>query len=178
LLCLLLIVLRLCNVTVVAQQYYDSYSDVVYGTTTVSVNETAVPGGATYLRLKKVNLEIDFSTIRPKYVSFNFYDTTRQQNLRFNNSNLYIGALTSAPGSATPNATALFATGDKNKLNKAEFFIHDQTRYIDSIWVGGDDMGIDNICWDTVWHGSSASTIAASIGATIAASIIAMVLNL
>ena len=134
----------------------------MYGSIIVSSNDTAVPGGGTYLRLLKANLDLDFSAIQPKYISFNFYDTTGNQNLRFNNSAVYIGTLTSVSGKGTPNGTATFATGDKTRLNKAEFFTHDPNRYIGSIWVGGDDFGIDNVCWDTVWHGSTASTLAVS----------------
>jgi len=131
----------------------------VYGTTTVTLNTTAIPTGGSYLRLMKVNLALDFSAIQPKYVSFQFYDTTGHQNLRFNNSDLYFGTLVQAYPAVTPNATVTFATGDQNKVNTAQFFTHNQNQGIYSIWVGGDDFGINNICWDTVWHGSSASTL-------------------
>ena len=93
-----------------------------------------------------VNMVFDFSNLpqQVSQVSFSFGDGGGEENISVNGSSVWIGDIENAPMNIAPNVTLQvnsFSTGT-GIIGTAVF-----TGFIDELWIGGQEMEIDDICW-------------------------------
>ena len=101
--------------------------------------------------LNKVNIEFSFRGAQVKYLSFDFVDTGNTQNLRVNKDRLYKGSMVTMGGVVAPDVAFKPRYTRRFQVNHGELFaVNGQT--INDVWIGGDILTIDNVCWDTAYH--------------------------
>jgi len=102
-------------------------------------------------QLERIDIQFSFRGVQVKYVSFDFLDTGNVQNLRVNKDRLYKGSMVTMGGVVAPNVAFKPSSTRRFQRNIGELFaVNNQV--ISDLWIGGDDLTIDNVCWDTAYH--------------------------
>ncbi|MGB1205945.1 MAG: T9SS type A sorting domain-containing protein [Chitinophagales bacterium] len=94
-----------------------------------------------------INMVFNFSSLpqQVSQVSFSFGDGGGQENISVNGNNVWIGDIENAPMNIAPNVTLQVSSFPTQTgiIGTAVF-----TGFIDELWIGGQEMEIDDICWN------------------------------
>jgi hypothetical protein len=102
-------------------------------------------------QLQRIDIQFSFRGQQVKYIKFDFLDTGNVQNLRVNKDRLYKGSMVTMGGVVASNVAFKPASTRRYQRNSGELFAVNG-QLITDLWIGGDDLTIDNVCWDTAYH--------------------------
>ena len=98
------------------------------------------------LRLNNINVDFLFPALLPRTVQIAFLDLGGYENLRVNNSSIYVGELTAAPAALGAATVSVAWTPLAPPSSGKRGVLTIQGKAIQHVWIGGQELWIDDVC--------------------------------
>lgn len=98
------------------------------------------------LRLNNINVDFLFPALLPRTVQIAFLDLGGYENLKVNGSPIYVGELTAAPAALGGATVSVAWTPLAPPSNGKRGVLTVQGKAIEHVWIGGQELWIDDVC--------------------------------